>query len=71
MPDIKQQWTPYSASAAVEGFDGKEHDEVELLEAWQYLINSGYAWSLQGWYSRTATTLIEAGHCHVATCNLH
>lgn len=37
------------------------HDEDEALEAWQYLIDSGLAWQLQGWYGRTAERLIEAG----------
>lgn len=37
-------WTDYRAIAAIEGFDGEEHDEEELLEAWQHLINTGTAW---------------------------
>lgn len=55
-------WTPYSACAAVEGFDG--YDETELLDAWQYLIDTGLAWSLQGWYGRTAAALIDEGLCN-------
>lgn len=58
-------WTPYFACAAIEGFDGEAHDEDEILEAWQYLIDTGLAWSLQGWYGRTAADLIDAGLCHV------
>jgi len=56
-------WTPYDASAAVEGFDGIEHDEDTIISAWQYLINTGLAWSLQGWYGRTAQALIDDGIC--------
>lgn len=56
-------WTPYTACATVEGFDGDQHDETELLDAWQYLIDTGLAWQLQGWYGRTAASLIEAGLC--------
>ncbi|MCU0842894.1 MAG: hypothetical protein MUC79_14435 [Thiobacillaceae bacterium] len=57
-------WTPYAACAAVEGFDGEEHDKDELLDAWQYLIDTGLAWSLQGWYGREASNLIDTGLCH-------
>lgn len=60
----ERNWTPYDACAAVEGFDGKEHDEETLISAWQYLIDTGQAWSLQGWYGRTAQDLIDAGFCH-------
>lgn len=54
-------WTTYSACAAVEGFDGEEHDEDEILSAWQYLVDTGAVWSLQGAYGRTAAGLIEQG----------
>lgn len=55
--------TPYTACAIAEGFDDVPHDEDEILEAWQYLIDTGLAWRLQGSYGRTATRLIEQGHC--------
>ena len=41
--------------------------EKEEIEAWQYLINNGVVWELQGWYGRTAIRLIESGVCHVAS----
>ena len=37
--------------------------EEEQIEAWQHLIDSGLAWSLQGFFGRTATHLIEQGIC--------
>lgn len=57
-------WTPYDASACVEGFDGIEHDEETIISAWQYIIDSGLYRTLQGWYGRTAYQLIERGICH-------
>lgn len=54
----------YTACSICEGFDDEEHTEEEITEAWQYLINSGLVWKLQGWYSRTAKQLIEEGICH-------
>ncbi len=40
--------------------------EEELIEAWQHLINTGLAWSLQGWFGRTASQLIKQGICEEA-----
>ena len=39
-------------------------DEAEYIAAWQQLIDTGLAWSLQGWFGRTAKYLIEQGYCH-------
>jgi len=49
----------YSAVGLAEGF--VEGTEDQVLEAWQYLVNSGLAWQLQGWFGRTASHLIEQG----------
>jgi len=54
------EWTPYLASAYTEDFcEGENATEEEQLEAWAYLIMTKLCWSLQGWYGRTATNLID------------
>lgn len=42
-------------------YEGGELGESDILLGFQYLVNSGLAWTLQGHYGRTATRLIEAG----------
>lgn len=60
MTDIK--WDSYLATAYAEGFcEGEDATEEEQLEAWAYLIKTGQCWSLQGWFGRTASSLIDGG----------
>lgn len=56
MKDIDAIWI-------AEGFTEAESKE-QLIEAWQHLIDTGLAWSLQGWFGRSAKELIEQGICH-------
>jgi len=65
MSEVKKiKWTPYLATAYAEGFcEGEGATRGEQIEAWQYLIDNGQAWQLQGWFGRTAESLIEAGIC--------
>jgi len=54
--------TPYLACAIAEGFcEGEGASEERQIEAWQYLVDTGLVWTMQGWYGRTAQRLIEAG----------
>ena len=50
----------YRAVALAEGFE--DGTEEEILSAWQYLVDTGLAWRLQGWFGRTASALIDAGY---------
>ena len=36
-------------------------NEGEIIEAWQYLHDTGMAYTLQGWFGRTAQALIQEG----------
>lgn len=49
----------YDAVMIAEG--AIEVDEDKQIEAWQYLVDTGLVWSLQGWFGRTAMDLIEQG----------
>ena len=67
MPNLRatklyKSMTSYNACAIAEGFDGEEHTEKELLTAWQYLHDTRQAYSLQGWYGRTASRLLDGGY---------
>ena len=52
----------YNAVGIAEGFIECE-DQKTINKAWQHLIDTGLAWSLQGWFGRTAESLIEQGIC--------
>lgn len=63
----KIKWTPYLATAYAEGFcEGEDATEKEQIEAWQYLIDTGLCWKLQGFFGRTASALIDDGVCKPA-----
>jgi hypothetical protein len=52
----------YTAVGIAEGFV-EAGSEEQVIEAWQYLIDTGLAWQLQGWFGRTAAHLIGEGIC--------
>lgn len=52
----------YTAVGIAEGFIECDDKEQEI-QAWQHLIDTGMAWTLQGWFGRTAQALIEQGVC--------
>jgi hypothetical protein len=56
--------TNFEATMIAEGVIDASPEEQRA--AWQYLVDTGLAWSLQGWFGRTATRLIEAGEINPA-----
>lgn len=53
---------PYLATAYAEGFcEGEDASAKDKVYAWSYLIGTNQVWSLQGWFGRTASGLIENG----------
>lgn len=61
-PRTEIEWTSYLATAYAEGFcEGENATTEEQTEAWAYLIMTGICWSLQGWFGRTAQSLISKG----------
>ncbi len=55
----------FTAVSIAEGFcGGEDASREQQIEAWQHLIDTGLAWSLQGFFGRQAMSLIEAGICH-------
>lgn len=49
-------------------FEGGDDDltQEEVIDAFQDGINTGMVWQLQGFYGRTAQSLIEQGYCAMA-----
>lgn len=54
--------TDLEAIMVIESGDHREEEDT-VIEAWQTLIDSGTVWQLQGFYARTAYSLIAAGIC--------
>ena len=51
------EMTPINAVLIAEG--EIETDQDTQIEAWQYLVDTGLAWSLQGAFGRMAQQLID------------
>lgn len=51
----------FNACGIIEGFTKENATEEEILTAFQFLVDNGSVWKLQGFYGRTANDLIEQG----------
>jgi hypothetical protein len=58
---VPELLTVFDCCNRIENFFGEEFTEDEILEAWQFLVDTGLAWQLQGFYGRQAAQLIHAG----------
>ena len=65
MTNKQTKLTNYKATLIAEGVQEPDYPE-QYIEAWQHLIDTGLVWKLQGWFGRTAQTLISEGICTVA-----
>lgn len=61
----EREMDAYLAAMIADGVQ-EPADEDEHHAAWQYLINTGMAWRLQGRIGRTARNFIDAGYCKVS-----
>ena len=52
--------TAHDAIGLAEGFIESESEE-QVIEAWQYLLDTGLVWNLQGFFGRTAVAMIKDG----------
>jgi hypothetical protein len=59
MKMTEEKLDDYTAVMIAEGVE--DADCHRTVEAWQYLHDTGLAYRLQGWFGRTAQSLIDQG----------
>jgi len=57
---MSKEMDNFTAVGLAEGFIEAESEE-QVIEAWQYLHDTGLAYRLQGWFGRTAQNLFNSG----------
>ena len=58
--DLYAKMGQYDAVGIAEGWLPSDTQE-QVLVAWQILVDTGMAWTLQGWFGRAATDLLKQG----------
>jgi hypothetical protein len=61
MPKKLRDWTGYDYVGKIIQHESDGLPGEEMVELFQYLVDTGKAWVLQGSYGRTATQLIDSG----------
>lgn len=51
----------YDVTVAIIAYEQGELSEEQTVRLFQHLVDTGFAWKLQGSYGRTAQALIDAG----------
>jgi hypothetical protein len=59
MKMTEEKLDDFTAVMIAEGVEDADYDRT--VEAWQYLHDTGLAYRLQGWFGRTAQSLIDQG----------
>lgn len=58
---MTQSVKPMNQLDSIIAYEQGDLGEEETIKLFQYLVDTGLAWQLQGSYGRTAKALIEAG----------
>lgn len=53
--------TRHDFTQALFDYEAGQLDDIDTIELFQYLVDSGLAWTLQGSYGRMAAQLIRDG----------
>jgi hypothetical protein len=55
----------------LEDAEGNGLTPAQTIALWQYGVDTGQVWGLQGWYGRTAQDLLDSGVIHYAKQRTH